>query len=365
MKRVSYWFQFLIFAALYQSSAFSQITLTTSDLPNFFGAGKSWLSYSASNVRVTMDVGTSSNVTPQSWTFPVVVFTDSSRSDNVLPSSTPYSAEFPGAAYAQSSTMAQTGLTIQYFQFFGLSNDSLYNIGLAEHAYGSIKGQAIDTSIINYVKKFDVHLPIQLGGSTPHSPDTSDIGGGFIQIVSTTEAYDAFGTLNLPNGSFQALRSKKVETTSVYSGSTLTNSYSSYSFSWITREGHQLQVSADTGASSGNVTLTNVSVSYVVATPATAVKATSEMPARFELKQNYPNPFNPSTAIEFQISSREATRLTVFNVLGQEVATLVNQTLDPGTYTAAWSAASMPSGMYLYRLQAGNAVEIKKMLLLK
>ena len=365
MKIFFYWFLFFILAGLFQSSAFSQITLTTSDLPNFFGVGKSWLSYSASNIKVTMDVGTSSNVTPQTWTSPVVVFTDSSRLDNVLPSSTPYSANFPGAAYAQSSTTTQTGLTIQYFQFFGLSNDSLYNIGLAEHAYGSIKGQPIDTSIINYITKFDVHLPVQLGGSTPHSPDTTDIGGGFIQVVTSTETYDAFGTLNLPNGSFQALRSKKVETTSVYSGSTLTNSYSSYSFSWITREGDQLQVSADTGASSGTVTLTDVSVSLVGATPATSVKAKSELPARFELKQNYPNPFNPSTAIEFQISNRDAIRLSVYNVLGQEIATLVNQTLDPGTYTAGWNAASMPSGMYMYRLQAGNAVETKKMLLIK
>jgi hypothetical protein len=140
MKKVSYLFLSVIIVALLQSSAFSQITLTTSNLPNFFGVGKSLLSYSVSDIKVTMDVGTSSNVTPQSWTLPVVVFTDSSRLDNVLPSTTPYAADFPGAAFAQTSSMTQTGLTIQYYQFFGLSNDSLYNIGLVEHAYGSSGG---------------------------------------------------------------------------------------------------------------------------------------------------------------------------------------------------------------------------------
>ena len=365
MKKVSYLFLSLAVVALLQSSAFSQITLTTSDLPNFFGVGKSWLSYSKSDTTVTMNIGIASSVTPQSWTPPVVVFTDSSRSDNVLPSSTPYAADFPGAAYAQTSTITQTGITIQFYQFISLSNDSLINIGMAEHAYGSIKGTAIDTNIISYEKKFDVHLPIQLGGSTSSSSDTTSIGGGFRQVVTTTETYDAFGTLNLPNGSFQALRSKTVETTNVYNGSTLTNSYSHYSYSWITREGHQLQVSADTGSGSGSVTLTSVSVTYSTATPVTAVKALSDVPARFALEQNYPNPFNPSTAIQFQITNRGAVRLTVFNVLGEEVATLVNETLEPGTYTARWNAASMPSGAYVYRLQAGNAVGTKKMLFLK
>jgi len=85
----------------------------------------------------------------------------------------------------------------------------------------------------------------------------------------------------------------------------------------------------------------------------------------FALQQNYPNPFNPSTNISFSIPSKSFVSLNVFDLTGKEVVTLVNEVKSAGTYTATFNAVNMPSGVYYYRLQAGNINEIKKMLLLK
>jgi len=89
----------------------------------------------------------------------------------------------------------------------------------------------------------------------------------------------------------------------------------------------------------------------------------SRTPDRFELFQNYPNPFNPSTKISFKLQSREFTSLKVFNSLGQKIAVLVNQELEAGVYTVEFDASMIPSGLYFYSLQSGNATSSKRMVL--
>ena len=94
--------------------------------------------------------------------------------------------------------------------------------------------------------------------------------------------------------------------------------------------------------------------------------ADTKVPNNFSLKQNYPNPFNPSTTIEFSIKSEENVNLSVFNVLGQQVGIIINNKIkSAGTYKVTFDASPLPSGTYIYRLQAGNQVLTKKMILLK
>lgn len=90
-----------------------------------------------------------------------------------------------------------------------------------------------------------------------------------------------------------------------------------------------------------------------------------EVPGEFMLAQNYPNPFNPSTHFDFTIADFGLVTLTVHDMLGREVATLVNEEKQPGTYTVNWNAKGLASGMYLYNLQAGDFVATKKLLLLR
>jgi hypothetical protein len=89
------------------------------------------------------------------------------------------------------------------------------------------------------------------------------------------------------------------------------------------------------------------------------------VPSDFMLSQNYPNPFNPTTNIELRIANCEFVSLKIFDLLGREVTTLVNETRQPGIYSARWDASAMPSGVYLYRLRVGNFVSTKQMVLLK
>jgi plastocyanin len=86
---------------------------------------------------------------------------------------------------------------------------------------------------------------------------------------------------------------------------------------------------------------------------------------KFELMQNYPNPFNPSTNIQYAISDRQFVSLKIFNILGDEVAILVNEEKDRGVYDVTFNATGLSSGMYLYKLQAGSFVETKKMILIR
>jgi len=90
-----------------------------------------------------------------------------------------------------------------------------------------------------------------------------------------------------------------------------------------------------------------------------------QLPERFELFQNYPNPFNPTTTIRFRISTSGFTSLKVFDVLGREVATLVNKELSAGEHSVQWNATEMPSGIYLYRLESGTNVSTRKLVLVK
>jgi len=91
----------------------------------------------------------------------------------------------------------------------------------------------------------------------------------------------------------------------------------------------------------------------------------AQIPSEFVLEQNYPNPFNPSTTIKFTIPKTEYVNLTVYNLLGQKVKTLVSEEKNQGSYEVVFNASNLPSGMYVYRLQAGNSVRTKKMILVK
>jgi hypothetical protein len=93
--------------------------------------------------------------------------------------------------------------------------------------------------------------------------------------------------------------------------------------------------------------------------------ANNKVPDTYSLSQNYPNPFNPSTTIKYSVPDLSFVNLKIYNLIGQELVELVNEELQRGNYEVTFDAVNLPSGVYFYRLQAGNFVETKKMLLMK
>jgi hypothetical protein len=89
------------------------------------------------------------------------------------------------------------------------------------------------------------------------------------------------------------------------------------------------------------------------------------VPDKFGLFQNYPNPFNPTTSIKYQVESIKFIKLVVYDILGKEAATLVNETQSPGVYEVTFDGSQYSSGVYFYKLVAGDFSEVKKMLLIK
>ncbi|MDD8018977.1 MAG: T9SS type A sorting domain-containing protein [Bacteroidota bacterium] len=104
---------------------------------------------------------------------------------------------------------------------------------------------------------------------------------------------------------------------------------------------------------------------WIVDTILDVRKFNDGFPTNVLLTQNYPNPFNPSTTINYQLPVNGFVTLKIYDVLGREIATLVNEQISPGNHSAVWNASSFSSGVYFYRLTAGNYTNIKRMILVK
>ncbi len=112
------------------------------------------------------------------------------------------------------------------------------------------------------------------------------------------------------------------------------------------------------GSSSGKVW-------YTIPDNPLIISHNQETAMQYSLEQNYPNPFNPMTNVKFQMPNTAFVKLIVFDILGREVSALVNEQLNAGTYEVQWDASAYPSGIYFYKLTAGEYSETKKMILIK
>lgn len=120
----------------------------------------------------------------------------------------------------------------------------------------------------------------------------------------------------------------------------------------------------DTSGNPGSIG-TSAKIDQLSFTSPSAVELISGLPDGFSLKQNYPNPFNPTTNIEYSIPEQSFVQLKVYDILGNEVSTLVNEELSAGTYKADFTAQNLASGFYIAQLRTGNYLKSIKMTLMK
>lgn len=178
-----------------------------------------------------------------------------------------------------------------------------------------------------------------------------------IDTGSSVTYVDAYGTLLLPGGlSLECLRVRFVENPP--------HNYKEFRFA--TREGALIVISSS--SSSPDTGLLQVGIeafAYIAGGSLVSVEKEGGLPAAYSLSQNYPNPFNPSTTIRFALPKSSFVVLKVFNLLGQELETLVNEKLSAGEFEVNWNANALPSGVYLYRIQAADFIDSKKLVLIK
>lgn len=103
----------------------------------------------------------------------------------------------------------------------------------------------------------------------------------------------------------------------------------------------------------------------ITVNPQTGIDADAVLPAKFKLSQNYPNPFNATTTIEYDLPEAAWVRISIYNILGHKIVTPVNEKKQAGRHQVVWNASDRSSGVYFYRLQAGNKEETRRMVLLK
>ncbi|MEJ2103667.1 MAG: T9SS type A sorting domain-containing protein, partial [Ignavibacteriaceae bacterium] len=188
--------------------------------------------------------------------------------------------------------------------------------------------------------------------------DTTDVGSTsqkIIQVMNTGSApldiYDIYITdsvFTTPINSF-IISPGESQSISIDFHSTLPGSYSGY-----------IQIVSN----ASNADTFSIPVSGFAQDP-TSIEGEQKIPKSFSLYENYPNPFNPSTKIKFSIPKSTKVVIKIYDVVGNEIETLVNEEKQAGTYEVSWYAENLPSGVYFYQLKAGSFVETKKMVLMK
>ena len=186
-----------------------------------------------------------------------------------------------------------------------------------------------------------------------HSNGACSVTGGYVyRGTRRPELQGAYIYGDYCNGNISMLRYNNGIVTSDSLLTTLPTSLSSFGVDQL----NELYIM---GYSNGKIYRFNKSY------PSGIVVNSNSIPDRFLLRQNYPNPFNPSTNINFQIKESSIAVLKIYDILGKELVTLVNEKLNSGTYTVQFPADHLPSGIYYYKLEAGDFKDIKKMVLLK
>jgi hypothetical protein len=131
------------------------------------------------------------------------------------------------------------------------------------------------------------------------------------------------------------------------------------------------QIAMNTGASLNGRALAQTAVTLdanAITKPGSISSVKSEgqqMPVKFTLEQNFPNPFNPSTTIKFSLPNATHVVLNIYNAIGMQVSSLISEDMNPGVYSTQWNASGFASGVYYYKIIAGNFSETRKLLLLK
>jgi hypothetical protein len=349
----------LLFFAVASCTTFAQITITNGDISNMFAVGNSTTIHE-DDLQSTVDIGSPGG--GNNWDFTMLQSNITVSLESVDPATTPYIGDFPEANICTYSISTVGGLTIEIYSYSAL-NGTFDNLG-------SGLSSSPDTVIklINVPPEITADLPMTFNSNWMQTYTQSmiiEINGvpfpAFESTVDIDVLVDAHGSMTLPGGaSFDALRIREERTVTLFPPGV-----TSVSYSFVAKNGAQVSVSAEDANPPNSGTINVDGVSYNGSMTTTSVEQIRGIPENYLLSQNYPNPFNPSTNIEYSIPSESFVELKVYDILGNEVASLVNEQQQAGVYGAEYTANDLSSGMYFARIRANEFTQVVKMILLK
>jgi hypothetical protein len=232
----------------------------------------------------------------------------------------------------------------------------------AAYAFGSSGYEAHDplASGLGYFLKFNGAQSVTMTGVLRQS-DTIDVRTGWNMIGSISAPVATSTISSIPGG---IVTSQVVGYDGAY-GSTDTIQPGRAYWVKVNQNGQLILSSSSEPASAGRIRMVITTEQPPLPPDAIVSEVRVGRPTEFAVKQNFPNPFNPSTSIKYELPRTTHVSLNVYDMLGREVATLMNEEKSAGVYTVHWDASGIASGVYFYRLKAGDFVQTKRMLLMR
>ena len=339
-------FLFLFASIIFSFSIQAQITVTGSSVAPF---GSSWIYHAdAGYAPVQIPPGGPNQV----WIEPTHSFGYHFQTDFQSPVGTPYDTAFPGATHCVFNTVN--------YGYLQLTNNELLQLGAAS-----------GSSILHY-NPTSLIMPIPL--TYPHSPWTRvfqysfQVIQGYIATVrdSSIITLDGWGSLTTQFGTFQVLRTQERHWITERLNGVITANKKNVSYAWFDQRGVTILSYTNNSDSTNFTTASIVEAEF---NPTSINQESNFVPDHIILDQNYPNPFNPNTVISYQLPVSGDVKLNVFDMLGNEIATLVDEYKPAGSYKVDFKSTvvshQLASGVYFYKLKAGPFAETKKMILMK
>ncbi|MEJ2635456.1 MAG: T9SS type A sorting domain-containing protein [Calditrichia bacterium] len=341
----------------------AQITITSNEIPS--QTGYKYYEYGVSDSTgngFPVNVGQSGG--PHSWNFDAATYSGggSQKTTIVDVASTPFSADFPTAnlAYLYSADSGNI--------YFYLKNSDTELLGLGS---GS-EIQGIKSTLIQEPGDILIKYPFTYGTAwSSDYTDTLSAGMGFLMIerVVSDNSVDAYGTITVPLGTYDCLRTEAMVTT--YSLTYFNNilyfsdTLKTIEYTWM-GENLGLLASASSLVGETNPDFTMASdVSFRVSGATAIAQEDFTKPSAYSLDQNYPNPFNPTTNIGFTLPEKGTVTISIYNVVGEQVATAFSGNLPAGKHNMEFDAGNLSSGIYFYRIEANKWKATKQMILMK
>jgi hypothetical protein len=332
----------------------AQISITHSDYQQAMAVNEAFSSYmtpSGSSINVFVGAGSSS---PQYWDFSVHTTEYLGTVVSVDPATAPFHSTFPASNIVLYAEIWGTD-TIRSWSYHELQSDRVLIHGESDE---NAVGIAYDPPVIQSM------IPLSFGTTWKKEYDSTYVMPDLWFVNTKIVTVDAFGTMKLEDGEHACLRMTQddltISHTPVGSDTLFTRSYH-----WFAKDMTEIHILGITEAEKNETTPEVNGFTWSKPGAPVGVEETPLLPVRFALEQNYPNPFNPETIIRYSLPVNGYVAVSVYDILGREVATLVDGFGTAGTHEVRWDASEVPGGVYVCRLTAGGVSMTRKLLVMK